>query len=99
MSDPPSTHATTEELDELPINEKRPGSPRNRTSSSSSRTKTMLQLAKLLFLPFVAIVYLSFCYVVAARPVPVVRMGMFDASPQHIGMILSPSPLSLLTLL
>ena len=95
-ADPPSTHATTEELDTPPIDERRPGSPRNRTSSS--RMKTVLQLAKSLFLPFVAIVYLSFCYVVAARPVPVVRMGM-STSTQHLSMILSPSLLSLLTLM
>ena len=50
-----------------------------------SRSLSALSLLKALLLPILAIAYLTFCYVVHYRIVPVNTHGIMDVSPQNIG--------------
>jgi hypothetical protein len=50
-----------------------------------SRSSSALGLLKALLLPMLAIAYLTFCYVVHYRIVPVNTHGIIDVSPQNIG--------------
>jgi hypothetical protein len=75
---------------DTPSAELKPNSPNRIWNLPPSRKKwtwqSTFELAKSLVLPLVAITYLTFCYVVANRPVPVTRTGIIDASPKHLGM-------------
>jgi hypothetical protein len=60
------------------------GTPQRRYKRPS-RLAAALDLLKALLLPFLAISYLSFCYVVHYRVVPVNTHGIINVSPQNIG--------------
>ncbi|KAH7930354.1 hypothetical protein BV22DRAFT_74847 [Leucogyrophana mollusca] len=64
---------------------------RNRRRPTSRDTLTLLggvwQIIKTLILPFVAIGYLTFCYIVHQRVVPLKTYGLFKVTPDHLAAI------------
>jgi nitrate reductase NapE component len=56
-----------------------------RKSRRPSRLSLAFDLLKTLLLPILAIAYLTFCYVVHYRIVPISLHGLINTSPQNIG--------------